>query len=161
MSLPILRESADTVRFFDDVTGEEIHLPDAPTDVVAELRHRIRDTEEDQRIAKQTLDADLHRRMDFHNTLTLRTDEWVITGKSAETTEWDTDQLQSALSALVGAGLISEDAATRALQPVVTLKPSAAELKKLAGKPGPVGDAIRACQHSVPQARRATVKRAI
>jgi NAD(P)H-hydrate repair Nnr-like enzyme with NAD(P)H-hydrate dehydratase domain len=158
MTLPILRETADTVRFFDP-NGEEITLADAPTELVAWLRDEIRTAEEDQRVAKQTLDAELHRRMDYDNTLTLRAPGYTITGKAPEAIEWDAEALKAVLSGLVDAGLLSDVAARRALEPVLVLKPHAGELKKLAAKTGPVGDAVSGCQRRVPQARRATVKR--
>lgn len=159
MSLPILRETADVVRLFDPATGEELDLAEAPVATLAELRDAIRAGEEDQRIAKQALDAELHRRMDFENTLTLRIDGWVITGKPADAVEWDVPALKAALEQLVAADVISEDAARRALEPTVVLKPRAGELKKLSTKPAVAG-VFASCRRVVPQPRRATVKRA-
>jgi polyhydroxyalkanoate synthesis regulator phasin len=156
MSLPILREHADTVRLFDPATGEEVDLESASLDTLAELRDLIREHEENQRLAKQQLDAEIHERLDRENTLTARVGEWLITGKAAETTEWNTEALATILEELVDDGKLSEDAAKRALEPVLTLKPRPGELKKLADK----FTEIRACAHRVPQIRRATIKRA-
>lgn len=154
-ALPIVRPTADTVLLFHPETGEQIELATAPVDDLAFLRDLIRQAEEDQRVAKQELDAELHRRMDRDNTLTLKVPGWEITGKSALTSEWDADQLKDALADLVEAGELSEDAARRALKPVVTLKPAAGELKKLAAR----FPTVEACRSEVPQARRATVKK--
>ena len=156
MTLPILRDTADSVLLFDPVTGEALDLAVAPLDTLAELRDLIRNHEEDQRIAKAQLDAELHRRLDLENTLTMYVDGWKITGKAAETVEWDTDALAATLQELVDDGHLTEDAARRALEPVLTLKPHAGELKKLAAKQ----PAVAACQRTVPQTRRATVRRA-
>ena len=153
--LPILRPSADEVVLFHPETGEQVDLLAATVDDLAYLRDVIRAAEEDQRIAKQALDLELHRRMDRDNTLTLKVAGWEITGKSATTFEWDVNALEAALKGLVDEGDLSDDAARRALKPVITLKPMAGDLKKLAAR-FPV---VEGCRAEVPQARRATVKR--
>ena len=157
----IMRLAADEVLLFDPDTGEQIDLAVPPGELalmvttLAKLRERIRDAEEDQRIAKAALDAALHAVMDFESTLTLRADGYEITGKSATTFEWDVNALEAALKGLVDEGDLSDDAARRALKPVITLKPMAGDLKKLAAR-FPV---VEGCRAEVPQARRATVKR--
>lgn len=156
MSVPIVRPTADTVLLFHPATGEQIDLVAAAVSDLAELRDLIRQAEEDQRIAKQALDAELHRRMDFEDLLTLHAGGWTITGKPAVSAEWDIDKLEVELKALVDAGDLSEEAARRALKPVVTHQPMAGALKKLVARfPG-----VGACRVDVPQARRATVKKA-
>ncbi|CAA9323630.1 MAG: hypothetical protein AVDCRST_MAG68-2108 [uncultured Gemmatimonadetes bacterium] len=154
-ALPILRETADTVRLFDPATGEELVLADAPLETLAEVRELIRADEENQRLAKQALDAELHARMDRENTLTLHVDGFDITGKPAEVAEWSVEELRVELERLVTDGVLSEEAARKALRPVVVLKPQAGELKKLAGR----FETVAACRRMVPVARRATVKR--
>lgn len=157
MSLPLVRESADVVTIFDPETGLEVDLRTAPLATLADIRDRFRDVEDDQRIAKQMIDHELHVRADRENTRTLRADGWEVVCSASEKAEWNVEELRVALEQLVAAEELTEDAARRALKPVVTLKPVAGELKKLAARFPSVAE----CSVMVPQARRASVKRPV
>lgn len=102
-----------------------------------------------------TLDAEVIRRMDHENTLTLRAGPWKMTGDGTEVTTWDSAQLSLELEALVQAGRLARGAAQKALEVVVSYKPKAAELKKLAKHADPeVRTAVEACRTVGPNPRR-------
>ncbi len=155
MSLPIVRESADVVRIFDPSTGIEVDLANDAAEVLAVVRDAIKEAEDTQRIAKQELDAELHRRMDRANTLTLHLDGWEIKGKPETKAEWDPDALAVVLGELVEAGELTESAAREALKPTIVLKPMAGKLKKL----GERFPDVAGCCEQVLQTRYASVKR--
>ncbi|HXH35722.1 MAG TPA: hypothetical protein VNJ54_15170 [Plantibacter sp.] len=152
----ISRPEADTVLLFDEETGELVDMAGATVEHLAAIRAQIMDDEDDQKAAKRALDWELHRRMDEDNKLTLHAAGWEITGKAEKTAQWDLVALETALAELVDDGKLTQDAARRALKPTVVLKPAARDLDKLAKR----FPAVEACRTEVPQARRATVRRA-
>ncbi len=142
------------------VTGEVLDLSTAGTAELAEVRDDALDYERQLRTFKHQLDEELHRRMDFEGSLTLRDGPWEIKGKAPTTTQWDVTKLRATLEDLVRAGHFSARAAEKLLRPEVVLKPQAGKLNTIMRTmPGPVRDALEACREEVPQERRASVKR--
>ena len=105
--LPVLRDKR-TPYGCSTRTGEEVILPDATTDKLAELRDWIRSTEEDLRIAKRALDAEMIGRMDKEATWSTTVGGYKISAPSpAPSTEYDAVDLRHGLEELQEEGLIS------------------------------------------------------
>lgn len=159
--LPVLRENADRVRLFSPATGEELDLPTAPTDQLAEMRAYIRDLEEDLKLAKQALDAEVIDRMD-------REARWSWNGKGyrlsapspAPVTTYDAEELYERLSVLAAKGVISWEALGEAVARVWDYKPRVAGINRLRKLGGEVAEAIDACATEVERVRRVTLGRA-
>lgn len=161
MSLPILRESADEVRLFDPASGAEISLPDAPTRTLAELRDLIRTAEEDQRLAKQAIDAELLARMDRSAKWTLREEGYLLSAPSPSPTEaFDGHALRAGLEDAADRGLISTDAVDAAVEMIVDYKPRVAGINALRKLGGEIADIIGRHATTSERSRRVTVKRA-
>lgn len=161
MSLPILRESADEVRLFDPASGAEISLPDAPTATLAELRDIIRRTEEDQRLAKQAIDAELLARMDRGAKWTLREGGFVLSAPSpSPVEEFDGHALRADLEDAAERGLISTEAVDAAVEMIVDYKPRAAGISALRKLGGEIADIISRHATTSERQRRVKVKAA-
>jgi len=159
--LPVLRESADRVRLFSPTTGAELDLGDAGTNELAAMRAYIRDLEEDLRLAKQALDAEVLRRMDQAAKWSWSGDGWKLMAPSpAPATEYDAAQLRARLDELAAEGVLDASAVDAAVEKVTTLKVRAAGVKALAKLGGAVAQAVADCSRQVEKPRRVTVSRA-
>lgn len=161
-NLPILRESADEVRIFDPVTGAEIDLAEAPDEQLAELRDLIRDAEEEQRLAKQAIDAEVIARMDRAAKWTLRAGGFEMTAPSPalKNEVVDAAALHAALMVFVDDGLLSVEAVDAAVQQVLTFKPRKAGIDALRKRGGRIAEVIAEHEQQVQPSRRVTLKRA-
>jgi hypothetical protein len=160
VSLPILRESADEVRVFDPGTGEEIIIADAPTETLAELRELIRSAEEDQRMAKQALDAELLARMDRAAKWTMNEGGYKLTAPSPTPVEtFDAHALRADLEAASEQGLIDQGAVDAAVEVVVDYKPRLAGINALRKLGGDLADIVARHASLAERTRRVTVKR--
>lgn len=160
VKVAVLRENADRVRLFDPATGEELDLPTVTTDQLAEMRAYIRDLEEDLRLAKQALDAEVIDRMD-------KAAHWTWNGKGyrlsapspAPVTKYDAPELYERLSVLAAKGVISWEALGEAVARVWDYKPRVAGINRLRKLGGEVAEAIDACATEVDRPRRVTLGR--
>ena len=93
------------------------------------------------------------------NARTLTAGHYKLTTTAPRTTTWDTATLGIVLQALVNENRISQGAANKALEQVITYKAVAVELNKLAAHADPeVRNAIQTCRTVTPdQRRRVTV----
>lgn len=156
MTLPILRETADSVRIFEPGTGAEIDLQAAPLEQLADWRHAMRSYEEDAKLAKQAVDREIVARMDRAALWTQREGRYVVTAPSpAPAVEYDADALRDAL---IEHGL-DQDAVDRAVVPVVTFKVSKRGLDALRKLPG-LADVIDEHATEIEKPRRVSVKTA-
>lgn len=162
MSLPILREHADEVRIFDPRSGEEIVLADADSETLAFLRDAIRAAEEDQRLAKQQIDAEVIGRMDFHRKWTMHAGEYTMTAPSSDPVVEipDPAALHSELMAFVDAGEVSIEAIDAAVEQVITFKARKRGLDALRKGGGEIAEVIAKHEKQVMPPRRVTVKKA-
>lgn len=161
MSLPILREHADTVRLFDPATGDELDLSLCSDATLANLRDMIRDAEEEQRIAKHQIDGEVLARMDREGVYTIRVEGFEITAPSpAQRSEFDGAALHAALMAFVDTGELTVGAVDRAVEQVLTFKPKKAGIEALRKLGGEIADTIATHEAKTDPVRRVTVKRA-
>lgn len=162
MSLPILRESADEVRLFDPASGEELDLGLVSDATLANLRDMIRDAEEEQRLAKHKIDAEVLSRMDRQARWTLRVEGYELTAPSpAPKTEYpDAAALHAALMDFVDSGDLTVEAVDAAVEQVLTYKPRKAGIEALRKRGGRIAEVIAAHEQQVEPARRVTIKRA-
>lgn len=159
-ALPILRETADTVRLFDPADGSELILADTDTATLAELRDLIRETEEDQRLAKQALDAELISRMDRAATWTLNEGGFKITAPSpAPQDDYDAQALRVDLEDARDRGLITDEAVDNAVQLIIDYKARAGGIKALLKLGGEVAEIVERHHTLVERTRRVSVKR--
>ncbi len=159
-SLPILRETADTVRLFSPSTGAELDLAAAATDELAEMRAYIRDLEEDLKLAKQALDAEFTGRCDREARWSWAGNGYTLSVPSpAPAVEYDGEHLRTRLGALAAQGVITWAAVDEAVAEVVTYKPRVAGINRLRKLGGAVAEAIDACATQVERARRVTLGR--
>jgi hypothetical protein len=159
--LPVLRESADRVRLFSPSTGEEVIPADAATNTLAEVRDAIRTVEEDLRLAKQTIDAELIGRMDSAAKWSVSVGGFKLSAPSpAPSVEYDAQALRGRLEELVADGLLSMQAVDAAVEVVTTFKVRAAGVNALRKLGGLVAEAVQDCSQTVDKPRRVTVSRA-
>jgi len=159
-NLPILRESADTVRLFSPATGEELDLATAALQQIAEVRCLIRDHEEDLRLAKRMLDAEILARMDRQAKWSWSADGFALSAPSpAPVTEYDAGRLRDRLDELAYNGVLERGAVDAAVELVVSYKPHPAGIKALAKLGGVVEETIAGCSTSSKRQRRVSVRR--
>jgi len=158
--LPVLRETADTVRLFLPSTGEELQLASAPTDQLAEMRAYIRDLEEDLRLAKQALDAEVIARFDREAVWSWRGNGYTLKAPSPmPQIEFDAEQLRGRLEELVAEGLLSMAAVDAAVEVVTSFKPRVAGINALRKLGGAVAEAVAECSTEVDRPRRVSLGR--
>ena len=93
--------------------------------------------------------------MDTENARTITAGQYTLKTTAPERTTWDPVSLGIMLEALVNENRISRAAANKALQQIVSYKPIAVELKKLAAHADPeVRNAIQTCRTVQPDRRR-------
>jgi hypothetical protein len=159
-SLPVFRETADTVRLFDPATGEELQLATAPTDQLAEMRAYIRDLEEDLRLAKQALDGEVLKRMDQRAMWSWAGNGYTLKAPSpAPVVEFDAEQLRGRLEELVAEGLLSMAAVDAAVEVVTSFKARVAGINALRKLGGTVAEAVAECATEVDKPRRVSLGR--
>jgi hypothetical protein len=135
-------------------TGEAVDL-DAPTETLGRYRLELVDLRHRLDEFAATIDEELVHRMDQENARTLQAGPYTLKTTAPETTRWDVPALGLILEALANENRISRRAVTSALEQVVTYKPVATELRKLATHADPeVRNAIQACRTITPDRRR-------
>lgn len=139
------------------VTGELIDF-DADNHELASKHSDIRMVEVMLREAREEIGREFIRRMDHDAKYTIHADGYKITAPSpAPGIEYDTDELAAVLVDLVSAGVVSEDAARRALKEEVRLIPQTAGIKALLKLGGEVAEKIRTCGREVDKPRRVRI----
>lgn len=124
------------------VTGEVIPH-DAPTDVLLDALHRMRDLEQQLQACRRDVGLEVTRRMDRDNIRQADVDGFRVT-VSAPGEDWDLDRLDEVLDELVAAEVITRAAVDRLFK--TERKIQKRELTKLLKNLDPEpADAIRAC----------------
>ena len=116
-------------------TGEVIDLA-SPTEDLARLVDQIRDLEWRARQAKRAVTDELLRRMDRERVWTLETPDFKVSGKSDRPVKhWKVEQTRETLDQLAAEGLITQEAAGRAVQPRVEYRVMAKGMNALLASP--------------------------
>jgi len=157
-------ELTGPARLPNPLTGEVLEVDLATNAGRAELRDWLGDLKRQIDATLADLDLELVAELDRDNVRSGTFGGWHVETEAALATVWDVPRLGLALEALVAAGKLTRGAAEAALepQPPPAPKARARELAKLLGHVDPdVVDAVEACRHAEPRARRrVTVKRA-
>lgn len=141
-------------------TAEVVTL-DSPTETLAELRDAFVAVGHDLRDAARRLDLELAARIDFEGGRTLRVGVFTLKVPAPTKTSWNGRTAYVRLRALVRAGVLSDDAARRAVQRETVYRTTHGELKKLANHPDErVREAVAAAMtEDVVPDRRVSVSR--
>lgn len=140
------------------VTGDTLDLATAEWPDLARMRGRS--IELTHRLAELStmLDSEMARRLDVANQRSITVGEYDLKVNAPIRDEWNVPLLMRTLTALVSEGLLTKDAAQRAIKSETTHKPVARELTKLLKHDNPaVRDRIGEAVVAVPTKRRVSV----
>jgi hypothetical protein len=140
------------------VTGDTLDLDTAEWSDLARIRAGIIELGHRMAELSTMLDSELARRLDLTNKRSITVDGFDLTVNAPFRDEWDVPLLMRKLTECVAAGLLTKDAAQRAVKTETTYKPVARELSKLLKHDNPaVRDRIAEAVTAAPTKRRVTV----
>ncbi len=144
----------DEFHLLDRSTGETVALHEAGDDLLADALDHLDEARRQVADARRIIGDEAIRRMDARALWTMSAGGRKLTAPSpAPAVEWDVALLRKVLSELVEDGVIGEDAADRACEPVVDWKVHAKGITALERIPG-VADRLALCRTSVPRENR-------
>ncbi len=140
-------------------TGEVIEI-DAPTKALAEYLLDVREHESLLREAKNLVQGEVLRRMDFEKKWTLHVPGLKLTGQSPQPVEmWDGLELREALSPLVDAGELSVEAMDAAVETIVSYKVHKRGINALRAGGGEAAEIVERLCNTTEPARRVSIGR--
>jgi hypothetical protein len=155
MQLDLIRPGDHDLEVTDPDTGEVVSLADASSETLAAILRVIIERRQDLSDKQRWLGAILIERMDANAEWTVRGARVKVTAPAPGDTriEWDAPALAVVLDELIGEGVITREAASRALEQRVEYKPLLRGINAINKIPG-VSERIAHCASHVPTAER-------
>lgn len=144
----------DEFHLLDRETGETVALSQAGDDLLADALEHLDEAKRQVADARRVIGDEVIGRMDARALWTMQAGGRKLSAPSpAPTVEWDVPLLRKVLAELVEDGVIGEDAADRACEPVVEWRVHARGITALERIPG-VAERIALCRTSTPRQAR-------
>lgn len=155
MQLDLIRPGEHDVEIIDPDTGEAFEVAKAPAETIAAVLRELQGYIVDLSQRKRWLGEFMLARMDAAASWTVHARSVKVTAKSpqADTIQWDAEKLIVILDELEAEGLITKEAALRAVSPRVEFVTHAAGIKALEKLPA-VAERIAAAKSTIPAGER-------